>query len=55
MTDERTININEIIMSDVTGEPFKNVRSPNAINMMVKFLKMVKSGIDMYCTAFEPV
>jgi hypothetical protein len=55
MTDEETMRINAIIIKDVTGEPLSSVRSPNAIRMIVRFLKMVNSGMDMYCTAFDPV
>ena len=49
-----TINVNEIIIIEVTLPPNQST-SPYAIRMMVKFLKIVYTGMGKYCNALEPV
>jgi hypothetical protein len=54
MTDEKTMRPKEKSINGVT-EPPNQRTSPYAIKIMVKFLKMVYTGIDRYLIAHVPV
>lgn len=47
-TLDKTIRANEINMGLVTAVPFMRYRSLYAIKMIVKFLKIVNTGIERY-------
>lgn len=54
MTELKTISPKENRVRFVT-EPPNHKTSPYAIRMIVKFLKMVYTGIERNCNALDPV
>ncbi len=53
-TLDRTISAKEINIGLVTAGPFMRDLSLYAIKMMVKFLKIVNTGMERYWIAFDP-